>query len=496
MQTLFPSYFRRACAVAALGLALSACVSAPPDTGAPRTLDAASAAQLPDDLRQAAQGAWPTDDWWTHYGDAQLDRLVAQALHGSPTLQAAAARVHAAQAALRIARSGDKAGVGIEAGANRQRYSANGLFPAPIGGGTFNDLNVQLEVRKDLDLWGRNRALIAAAAGEQAARQAEQAQVRQALAVAVAQSYFELQADAAVAADLRQQAAARQALVADAQRRQARGLAAADDTLAEQSRLAAVQGRLAQVQAHALSEREALRALAGGGDGARWIDTLATRPLPAPGAGAPAQLGFELLARRPDLQAARLRALAALSRVEAAQAAFYPQIDLGASIGLDALSLSRLFQAGSRTFFAGPALSLPIFRSESLQGQLASARSGRDELIAGYNQQVLDATREVAQAAAAIRGLEQQLAQQRAMTGDAAALEHHARARLRQGLADRASVLRAGLALHQDRLAELQLARQRLQEQLRLVRALGGGYRTAGAGAPGADAAAAATSMH
>lgn len=485
------SYFRRTCAVAALGLALSACVNVPPDAGVPHTLDA-SAVRLPDDLRQDVPGAWPGGDWWRRYGDAQLDRLVDQTLHASPTLQAAAARVHAAQAALDIAHAQDKTGVEIQAGANRQHYSAHGLFPAPIGGGTFNDFALQIGVNKDLDLWGAHRALIVAAAGEQAARQAEQAQVRQALALSVAQSYFEFQADGIAMVDLRQQADARQALLADAQRRQMHGLASSDDALAEQGRLDDVLGQLAQVQAHALSEREALRALTGNADAA-WLDHLAQSPLPPPDLGVPKQLGFELLARRPDLQAAHWRVEAALGRVQAAQAAFYPRIDLGASIGLDALSLSSLLQAGSRTFVAGPSLSLPIFHVDSLKGELASARSTRDELIADYDQQVLDATREVAQAAAAIRGLEQRLQQQRAISASAAALKHHTQARLRQGLANQASLLRAGLALHQDQQAELQLTRQQLQEQLSLIRALGGGYRAGDAGTSQTGSASMAT---
>lgn len=479
MHTTYPSIFKRSYLMLAISLSLAACVSVPPESSTLRQSDG-SAVQLPDDLRQAAECAWPRDDWWQRYDDEQLNRLIEQTLHDNPSLEAATIRVYAAQAALVITRAGDKVSVGVDASTNRQRYSANGLFPAPIGGSTFSDFNVQLDVRKDIDVWGKNRALITAAAGEKAARQAEQAQVRQALALSVAQSYFEFQADGAVMADLQEQIGVQQALVEDKQKRQARGLVSSDEALIEQSKLAELKRRLAEVQAHALGEREALRALVGGN--APSINLLAIRPLPRPREGVPAQLGFELLARRPDLQATHLRVEAAMSRVEAAKAAFYPEINLGASLGLDALSLSDLFQASSRTFLIGPTLSLPIFKRDSLKGQLASVRSGRDELIANYNQQVLDATREVTQTAASIKGLDKQLEQQQAMSTNTAALQRNTKAKLDRGLSDRASLLRADLAVHQDKQVELTLIRQRLQADLRLTRALGGGYHAVSTG--------------
>jgi multidrug efflux system outer membrane protein len=58
---------------------------------------------------------------------------------------------------------------------------------------------------------------------------------------------------------------------------------------------------------------------------------------PAPAIDAvPRELGMELLARRPDLQAARWRVEAQLGRVAASEAAFRPDINLAAAIGLDA----------------------------------------------------------------------------------------------------------------------------------------------------------------
>lgn len=454
-------------------LLLCSCISIPPEPHAPAVPDA-KAAELPADIKLAGTQAWPSDRWWTRYGDAQLDALVDRALQASPSLEAAAARVDAARSALTVSRAATGLEAGVTADANRQRYSANGLFPSPIGGGTFNDFNLKLQARYDFDLWGRNRAQVAAAAGEEFAREAEAAQVRQALAGSVARSYFELQSQWALAANLREQAAAQQALIDDKARRVAHGLASSDEPRAEAAKLAALRARIAEAEAAAIGQREALRALLGPGEDA--LAALKPQPLPANQAALPPHLGYELLARRPDLQAARWRVEASMNRVDAAKAAFYPDINLAASIGLDALSLPNLLKTASRTFFAGPSLALPLFSTDTLKGQLGQARSARDELIADYDQRVLDAVRDVAQAAAALQGLSAQAAQQREAATLLDAQQRSALARQRQGLADRASTVQAGLAVLRERQAGLQLTRQRLQTEVALTQALGGGF--------------------
>ena len=193
----------------------------------------------------------------------------------------------------------------------------------------------------------------------------------------------------------------------------------------------------------------------------------------------PGKLGMELLARRPDLQAARWRVEASLNRIEASQAAFYPDIDLGASIGLDAIRLGKLLEAGSRTLFVGPALSLPLFDSGRLQAQLNGARSERNELIADYNQNVFNVVRDVAQAGARVQGVENQLRLQGESLRASEAQLRNANSRMKQGLADRASVLNAEMTMRGQVDLGMQLQNQRQNAEINLNVALGGGYRGA-----------------
>lgn len=462
-------------AVACMAIAgIAGCVAIPPDHGKLPQRDLAQA-QLASDIRLARDG-WPQAQWWTQYGDQQLDALIRQALADSPSLAAAAARINSAQAALTISKAAEGIGIGFNAAANRQRYSANGFFPPPIGGSIYTDEMLQVQARYDFDWWGKHRAQIAAALGENNARRADYAQSEQTLASAVAGTYFHLQGAWARLDNLGKAAALQQALVEDSMKRVAHGLASIDEQHLAEMKLSELNKRIAQLDAQAIREREALRALIGA-DGSALAD-LKSEPLPALPHAMPSKLGFELLARRPDLQAARWRVEASLSQVEAAEAAFYPDINLTGSVGLDAISLDRLFEAGSRTFFIGPSLSLPLFNSGILKGRLGEARGARDEMISDYNQSVLNAVRDVAQAGAALQGIEKQLTQQADASRSNDELLRSAQARFKQGLANRAQMLEAEMAVLQQNDANLELQHQRVTAEIALTKALGGGYRT------------------
>jgi multidrug efflux system outer membrane protein len=460
---------------AALALALAGCAHVPADTSLPAQPDFARV-QHAASIKLARDG-WPEARWWSAYRDPQLDQLIAQALKDNPTLAAAQARLMAARAALGADRAASGVQAGLSAGLNRQRYSGNGLFPEPIGGAYYNDASVQLKAGYDVDWWGKHRALVAASLGEVNARLAEYSQAEQTLAALVAQSYFRLQALWAREANAQARKALLRELVADREARIAHGLASIDEQRSAERELATLDEQAASLATQAGREREALRALTGAGGEA--LAGLAPRALPATGAALPQRLGFELLARRPDLQAAHWRVEASLGRVAASRAAYYPDLNLAGAIGLDAISLGKLLRTASRTVFLGSALDLPLFDSGRLDAQIETARAQRNELVADYNQRVLDAVREVATEGVTLQGFEQQAAAQAAARSASAALLASANKRYAQGLANQSALLQARYTLLQHDDAALQLQDATLQTQVALIEALGGGYRAA-----------------
>ncbi|WP_257572093.1 efflux transporter outer membrane subunit, partial [Janthinobacterium sp. UMAB-60] len=459
--------------VLALSLSLAGCASIPPDTQQLPQQDLAKV-QLAADIHLASEG-WPAAQWWRQFQDDQLDQLIEQALSASPSLDAANARIGSALSAFDAQHAGRGPRLDLDANASRQRYSGNGLMPAPIGGNYYNEVTVGVQAHYDLDWWGKHKAQIAASLGEVNARRAEYAMAEQMLAAEIARHYFSMQNGWARMDNLHALVQLQQQLVLDKEKRIANGLGVSDDHLSAQTRLSLLQQQIALLETQIVTEREALRALLGADASAlASLQPKAAQTLPH---ALPGKLGMELLARRPDLQAARWRVQAAMSHIEAAQASFYPDIDLGASFGLDAIKLGKLLQSGSRTLFIGPALSLPLFDSGRLQAQLAGARSERNELIADYNQNVFNVVRDVAQAGARVQGVENQLRLQQENLRASEAQLRNANARLKQGLADRATQINAEMTMRGQVDLGMQLQNQRLDAEINLTVALGGGYR-------------------
>ena len=457
---------------ASLALALAGCAQIMPDLHPQPKRDIATA-ELSAGIKLAHEG-WPEAQWWTAYHDEQLNALIKQALAGAPSLEVAASHIGSARSALSSRAADLGVDVSAYANANRQRYSGTGLFPAPIGGAYFSSETLRLDLRYNFDWWGKNRAQVAAAVGELNADRAAYADSEQLLAAAIAQSYFRLQGAWARLNNAEQMAAAQTALVQDKAKRIARGLANADEQRVAEADLSLIRKQQAMLEADIAHEREALRALAGADNTA--LAALKTVELSTAPHALPAHLGIELLARRPDLQAARWKLEASLNKIEAAKAAFYPDINLTGSIGLDTVKIENLLQAASRTVYLGPTLTLPLFDSRRLDAQLDGARTGRNERIAEYNQAIVEAVRDVAQGGAQLQGIERQIAQQTAATGSARAQLASAQKRLDHGLADNGGVLNARLALLRQRDADLYLQQVQLLAEVALSNALGGGY--------------------
>jgi multidrug efflux system outer membrane protein len=461
--------------IAAATLALAGCMHVPKDGGTARAPDFTAAQHAA--AIDLGRDAWPVERWWQDYRDPQLDRLIDQALAGNPGLAVAAARVRIAGAQLNAEQAAGGLQAGLETGINRQRYSANGFFPAPIGGSWYTDTTVQGRISYEVDWWGKHRAQVAAAIGERNAAAAQASQAQQALAASVAQSYFRLQLLWARADNVTELGRIEQRLLQDRKARLAHGLTTVDAPRNIELELGKLAEQAALLDTQAAREREALRALVAAGP--NDFAGLERRLPQGAQAALPRELGMELLARRPDLQAARWRVEAALGRAAAAEAAFYPDLNLSGAAGLNAVSLGKLLRGASRTFLAGAVLDLPLFDGGRLDANLGLARAERDALLAEYNEAVLNAVRDVALDAATLQGIERELAAHETSIQASARLAASAEARLARGLAERSSVLQAQLELLRQRGAALQLQDAQLQTQVALVKALGGGYRAA-----------------
>jgi len=190
----------------------------------------------------------------------------------------------------------------------------------------------------------------------------------------------------------------------------------------------------------------------------------------------PSTLPADLLGRRPDVAAARLQVESASRGIKAAEADFYPNVNLTAFAGFQAIGLAQLFDASSRIVGVTPAVHLPVFNRDALRGELYGRQAQLDSSVGQYNQTLLDAVREVADVVTNWRALERETLEQQTALDAAQSSYDLTSQRYRAGLDNYLSVLSSQnqVLLTQTLRAELQA--RRLSYSVDLVRALGGGY--------------------
>ncbi|WP_229459258.1 efflux transporter outer membrane subunit [Massilia cavernae] len=388
-------------------------------------------------------------------------------------------RLRLAGAARDITGAASRPQVSASASATSQRLSANHLTPPSATPEGWNDYGrVTVDLGWDLDLWGRQRAALAAATSEREAARADLAQARLLLASSIASGYAELarlfttRDTAAQAVEVRRKTAQLM------NERFANGLENRGAARLADANLAAAEGRLLELDEQIGMQRHALAALMGAGPD-RGLAIRRPALVAGRAFGLPPQLDANLLGRRPDVVAARLQAEAGASRIDQKKAEFYPNLNLSAFIGVQSLGLDMLAKGGSVIGSAGPALSLPIFSGGRLRGELDAAHAAHEQAVALYNTTLTRALHELADNALAQKALGARLA--RSEEAVAAATEAHriARNRYEGSLDSYLAVLNAEEVLLDSLDAVTNLRARSLMLDIALNRALGGGYLAA-----------------
>jgi len=432
----------------------------------------------------APDAAWPEADWWRSYRDPQLDALIGEARRGSPAVAAAVARIRAAQAIAEQAGAALTPTVTARGTATLDKQSYNTAIPPQFVPRGWNDSGrLSIEGSFDLDLWGRNRAALAAAVGEARAAEVDGDQALLMLSANVADAYAEL---ARLYANRDADEAAlkvRQATLDLTRQRFATGLDNRGVAQLAESRFASAKADL-QARDEAIKlTRNRIAALLGAGPD-RGLAVARPQVAALHAVGLPEALALDLVGRRPDIVSARLRVEARSSRIREARAAYYPNISLTGLIGLQSLGLDRLIDRGSTYGSVGPAFSLPIFDRARLNGQLRGARARYDEAVADYDAALVTALREVVDAADSIRALADRRQSATAALVAAQSAYSIAQQRFAGGLSTYLDVLTAEDAVLERRRVAAELDARAFTLDVALVRALGGGFATTDTAAP------------
>ncbi len=414
-----------------------------------------------------------SETWWQTFGSPALDSLVAHALVASPTIAAAEATLRQAES-LFAARSGSTRYPVVDGSLASQRQVFN---PAVLGQDAnpreFSLFNATVSVRYQLDLAGGNRrALEALAARSDFQRyQLHGAQLSLAAAItATAVQQAKLAAQLDVTESLVRLGQERLIIVAD----QVRLGAATPDELRTLERQHETTRASVPVQRQLLLQnRHLLATLAGRAPGDSTVPSFTLRDLSL-ATDLPVVIPSELVRRRPDILAAEALMQAANAEYGVAVAKRYPQINLSANLGSQALSAGSLFGGGSAIWSLVGQLTQPLF-NHGLSAEKHAALAAFDATAANYQGVILGALREMADVLTALDADAESLAALARADSASQDMLSSERRRYALGAASYLQVVTLEQQSEQLRLPLIAAQAQRLLDTVALFQAMGGG---------------------
>lgn len=438
---------------------------------------------LPSAYKATELGSWkegqplenvPKGNWWEVFQDPELNDLETLALESNQELRAAIARVTQARATARVARADLMPTLTLAPSYERQRYSPN-QNPS-FGPLTANTFSVPLDLSYEIDIWGRVRRGFESARADAQASLADYYNVLLTLQADVAQNYFALRALDAENNTVTATVGLRNEQVRLVRSRFEGGIGNDLDVARAQTELATTEADAAALAQQRAQLENALAILVGANPSGFHMPALTNSNWNPQPPAIPAGLPSSLLERRPDVAQAERQLAAANARIGVAKAAFFPVVSLTASGGYVSGDIQTLFNWESRVWSIGPSISLPIFSGGRNRANYKRSQAAFDESVARYRQQVLVAFGDVENSLAGIRYVaDQAAAQQRAVSNSRRAADLAAE-RYRSGIVSYLEVVDANREALASERGNAQLAGQRLNITVQLIKALGGGW--------------------
>ncbi len=417
---------------------------------------------------------WPSEDWWTQYHDPQLNALMQRALADNPNLHAAYARVQYAQSFALAVKSSTLPNLNAGAQITRERFTALQFIPPPSAGNVDWNNQVTASMSYDLDVWGSQKNAWAGAIDEAKASAADARQVQLALETAIVREYIQLSLMHALRDIAEQRMAIIKQRLAIARRGYVAGIDKEMSVVEIETTLPMAQSSLEAIDEKISLIHNQLAAFAGQGPGAG--DALVRPALSLDAAiGLPADLPANLLGRRPDVVAHRWHVEAASHYIDSAKAAFYPNINLLAFVGFQALGFSQLISSAGQIAGIGPAISLPIYDGGRRRSQLAMQDAAYDFSVEQYNAALVHALQDVSDQLLVLNSNTKQQAEANNALAFASKSQALALKSYKAGIENYQHVLETQAALlnHQETIAQLKA--RHMDAYAGLMKSLGGG---------------------
>lgn len=418
-------------------------------------------------------------DWWKSFNSPELNALMAEALTNNNDIAASIQRIEQARALARVARAPLLPSVEGDASGGWQRTD-------PAEGKTTSDSTgaAGLSVGYELDIFGGNRAGLAAANADVEASQYDSDALALIVMGDVAKGYFNvLNFDERLKIADQNLESARE-LLRIVQARFDAGATTLLDVAQQKSDLASTEAARAAIEQQMKIARSSLAVLVGKAPQNLVVTAKDLRNLTVPQI-APGQPS-SLLERRPDIRASEASLLAANADIGAARAAFFPQINIGLDLGIAATPIG---DPATTTASLLGGLIAPIFKGGLLEGNLAYSKARKAELVENYRKTVLVSFKDVEDSLVSLKAAQQRETSLETAMNEARKAYELSTQQYDVGSIDFQILLdsRQTMLLAEDNY--IQTKNARLAAAVDLYKALGGGWAEQGTASPAPAAA-------
>ncbi|QQT58591.1 efflux transporter outer membrane subunit [Acinetobacter johnsonii] len=459
-----PFLLTRLCTAMLLGSTLVGCaavVKTPYQTPAVQT---PSQFQYVKVISQQRQQALYADQWWTLFGDAQLNQLVDAVLAKNADLAVAGMTLKQARLQAELAENQQKPRVS-------STVSTGHIFDLNDGSDTSSGLSAKAGLSYEVDLFGKLARQTEAKIWEALATEQDLQATAQSLIGTTAKLYWQLAYYNESRTTAEQSLATSQKLYDLVKvQYQAGAVSGLDLTQAEQS-VQSQKASLSQIQQSLVETRTAIAVLLHMPVQQLSIDEPQRLPrlaLPSIAAGLPA----DILSRRPDLKAAELRLRESLATKDATTASYYPSISLTGNLGSSSTSLTQLLKNPALTL--GASLSLPFLQYNDMKRDLAISQLDYEKAIVQYRQTLYQAFADVENALSARTELSQQVQLQQRNLELAEKVERLTQVRYRYGAVALKTLLDQQETTRTARLTLVNTKQSQYNAYVTLMQALGG----------------------
>jgi outer membrane protein, multidrug efflux system len=418
----------------------------------------------------------PKGNWWTTFGDSELDQYETQALKSNQTIEVARYQLQQARASARITQSG--LFPQLTAGISAQRAQTSVGKPTasgiPLASPTVsNDFIIPFNLTWEADLFGGVRRSVESANATYQASAAALENVRLVITSELAVDYFSLRELDAEIAVLNSSVEYQNKSLTLVQNRHTGGIASGLDVAQQETLLNSTRTQATLLRQQRAQFEHAIAALVGVPAPSFSVPV---KPLALPPPAVPICVPSDVLERRPDIAQSERQMAAQNAQIGVAKSAYYPGINIVASGGFENTGLGSIIGASTGFWALGANVAETVLSGGRRRAQVDFARSGYGASVANYRQTVLTAFQEVEDSLSGLGVLaEAAETQQQAVTAAQRALQI-SNDRYTGGLVTYLDVINAQQNLLDTQRLATQILGQRLVTSVSLVKALGGGW--------------------